>query len=343
MTDTQEIANHAGEVVKVTGDVGHPTLAAALAAFQAEVPTIKKANTATVASQKGSYQYAYADLSDVTERALPLLGKHGLAWTTRPTLVFGPDGSQAFVLEYALKHSLTDEALEGTYPLPNPLETNAQGLGAALTYARRYLLCAVTGVAPGGDDDDAHSAGDVPAQTPRRQASSQPRREQRRDPQRSTPDEPIDMPKPSRDWTGPALSATSYEQLKEVYDEADRLGELGLAISGDGETVAQMLVRRRGFLKAQAEKQESEPAQQPKPEPEPGPERNWVSEARGAETRAQLSELVSAAVAAGVDRGVLDQMTSFEDALPTDPVPTGDGWYAPAAGPLAKKGDGDAA
>lgn len=128
------------------------TLAAALAAFHVELPRVAKDNTAKVKSDKGSYTYRYADLAEISPIILPLLGRNGLAWMTCPTLT--PDGR--FVLRYALKH-ISGEAETGEYPLPKP-ESSPQVLGSAITYARRYALCAVTGVAPGGDDDDAAEA-----------------------------------------------------------------------------------------------------------------------------------------------------------------------------------------
>ncbi|UCR89276.1 ERF family protein [Mycetocola spongiae] len=138
----------------------HPTLAAALAAFQVHLPRVAKDNTARVVTkEKGSYTYDYADLTDITDVALPLLAEQGLAWTTMPTMFEG-----AFVLIYTLRHE-SGETIEGIYPLPGG-STPAQQLGGAITYARRYALCAVTGIAPGGDDDDAGTepaAGPMPA------------------------------------------------------------------------------------------------------------------------------------------------------------------------------------
>lgn len=132
----------------------HPTIWAALAAFQAELPTIEKGKIA----HAGKYAYDYADLSDVTGVVLPLLGKHGLAWTTQP---YEADGDM--FLEYRLVHeSGDDSSISGTYPLGKASAT-AQQMGGMITYARRYALCAVTGVAPGGDDHDAPAPGRPPA------------------------------------------------------------------------------------------------------------------------------------------------------------------------------------
>lgn len=114
-------------------------LFAALAKLQAELPKVGKNATA---------QYGkYADLADVSAVVLPLLGKYGLAFTARPTMHEG-----SFVLAYSLVH-VSGEREDGFYPLP--ANGNSQQLGSAITYARRYSLCAVTGVAPDEDDDGA--------------------------------------------------------------------------------------------------------------------------------------------------------------------------------------------
>lgn len=131
----------------------HNTLAEALVAFQAEMPTVGKGNEAKVPTKAGGeYKYNYADLTDVTEAAMPLLSKHGLSFTARPTLT-----EHGFVLAYRLMH-VSGESDEGEYPLPDPGHNQAQTIGSAITYARRYVLCSATGIAPGGDDDDAAGA-----------------------------------------------------------------------------------------------------------------------------------------------------------------------------------------
>lgn len=121
------------------------TLAAALAELQTQLPPIKKDETANA----GTYSYSYADLAQITERIMPLLGKVGLSFIAKPTLVDGK-----FVLAYSLLHESGDRE-DGQYPLGTGTH---QQLGSAITYARRYCLCAVTGVAPSDDDDDARAA-----------------------------------------------------------------------------------------------------------------------------------------------------------------------------------------
>jgi ERF superfamily len=128
------------------------TLAEALAALQARLPRVAKEHTAKVTSERTgkSHSYDYADLSDVSEVLLPVLSSLGLSFSAKPTLI----GNQ-FGLAYVLRHT-SGESDEGFYPLP--ASGTPQQVGSAITYARRYTLCAVTGLAPGGDDDDAQAA-----------------------------------------------------------------------------------------------------------------------------------------------------------------------------------------
>lgn len=121
-------------------------LAAALAKVQAELRPIER----NAEGQAGNRRHMYADLAAVSSVVLPLLGKHGLSFTARPTL--GADGR--FVLAYSLLHSSGDRE-DGEYPLQNG---TPQQLGSAITYARRYTLCAITGAAPEGEDDDGAAA-----------------------------------------------------------------------------------------------------------------------------------------------------------------------------------------
>lgn len=128
-------------------------LAAALAAFQAELPTIGKGETAEVKNDAGRllYSYNYADLGTISGQVMPLLGKHGLSFISKPTFRDGRN-----VLAYSLLHE-SGEREDGEYPLPD--RGTPQQMGSAITYGRRYCLCAVTGVAPeDGTDDDGAAA-----------------------------------------------------------------------------------------------------------------------------------------------------------------------------------------
>ncbi len=129
-----------------------PNLNKALAAFQSEMPRLERDRTVNVKTKgdKDDYSYSYATLANVTAIAMPLLGKHGLAFTALPGT--GPDGKMA--LMYALLHESGEER-SGVFPLS--AEGGIQVLGGRLTFARRYCLMAVTGLV-GDEDDDAAAA-----------------------------------------------------------------------------------------------------------------------------------------------------------------------------------------
>lgn len=127
------------------------SLAEALAVLMTKLPEIKKDQIADVKTDKARYSYNYADLAKISRALLPILGELGLSFTSTPTIL--DDGR--FVLAYELLH-VTGESKPGRYPLPT--SGTPQSVGSAITYARRYCLCAVTGVAPEDDDDDAGAA-----------------------------------------------------------------------------------------------------------------------------------------------------------------------------------------
>jgi len=262
----------------------HATLVEALAAFQAELPQINKTNTADM----GNFSYDYADLADVSAAVLPVLGRHGLSFSARPTV--GESG--AFVLFYKLAHESGDTE-DGIYPLP-PATTSPQQLGSAITYARRYVLCAVTGVAPGGDDDDAALAPAAPQQ--RQQNRQQPARQK-----------PVAPTKATKDWATEAAKITSLELLTALADEANSLGELGVK-AGEG-TVFDALTARKREL-------ENPPLIDDAGTP--GKERNWVGEVRGSTSRTAAQALIQEATAAGVSPARIEAMTVALGNLPDD-------------------------
>lgn len=140
----------------------HKSLAEALAAFQGEAPKLHKGETA----QAGSYSYKYVDLADIVAVIQPLMKEHGLSWSTFPCI--GSDGRPA--LRYALRHTSGDMESD-TMPLMLA-KADAQGLGSAISYGRRYALCAVLNLVADADDDGA--AATAAARQPRRQASQLP-------------------------------------------------------------------------------------------------------------------------------------------------------------------------
>jgi len=131
----------------------YPNLPTALAAFQADLPSVRKNQTAKVDTRSGpGYSYDYADLTDISEVALPALAAVGLSWHTAPDTI-----DKEVVIRWELAHGASGETRTGTLPVGRAGQ-DWQSMGSAITYARRYALTAATGIAPGGDDDDAKSA-----------------------------------------------------------------------------------------------------------------------------------------------------------------------------------------
>lgn len=125
-------------------------IAAALSQLQGELAPIHRDTDVTVKTDKGQYSYSFADLASITRTLYPLLAKHDLAFTAGPRIT---ERGQ-FVLAYRLLHS-SGQSIDGEYPLPVDVKS-PQAMGSAITYARRYCLCAVTGVVT--DDDDGAAA-----------------------------------------------------------------------------------------------------------------------------------------------------------------------------------------
>lgn len=115
-------------------------LATALAAAQAEMPTVPKRASGQV---RGNTRYAYADLSDVWEIIRPVLAKHGLSVAQFP--------SSAGLVTWLLHSS--GQWISEEFALPST--DSMQAAGSAITYARRYALCAVLGLVADEDDDGA--------------------------------------------------------------------------------------------------------------------------------------------------------------------------------------------
>ncbi|HEY9354216.1 MAG TPA: ERF family protein [Nocardioides sp.] len=206
-------------------------LAAALAAVQAELPRIHKGQTAKVPLKNGGeYSYTYADLADVSAAVLPLLGKHGLAFTAWPTLT-----GNRFVLRYELLHS-SGESKGGEYPLP--MDAGAQALGSAITYARRYCLCAVSGVAPDDDDDAAAAEAGRAAE---RDAAREQRAEQAAAEQAQAASELKHAADAVRGAWALQYGEFNQDQAAELYRTWSKGGQLTTATAGQLRSFAAML------------------------------------------------------------------------------------------------------
>jgi len=121
-------------------------LIGALSKAQGAFPGIPKNKTANIKSEKGSYSYAYAGLADIIAAVQPHLTAHGLSISQHPEQL-----ERGIIVTTLLGHE-SGEWLESTYAVPGATLT-AQNVGSIITYARRYALAAILGVAPDEDVD----------------------------------------------------------------------------------------------------------------------------------------------------------------------------------------------
>jgi len=135
----------------------YDNIASALVAFQADIPVPTKDSSADT----GKFSYDYASLDKLTPLIFGKLTDVGIAYSAAPTV--REDG--VFVLRAQLLHAASGEFISGDYPLGNP-NNPAQAIGSAITYARRYALLSLTGVAPTGEDDDGARAQVAQASAP---------------------------------------------------------------------------------------------------------------------------------------------------------------------------------
>src|SRR5213596_3533503 len=137
------------------------TLAAALAKAQAEIANPEKSLTATILSpfpREGSRTFRYAPLSSGLDLVRKCLGQHEIA-TVQTTAI---DSDRGLIrLTTTLVHA-SGEWVSSDWPVCPVSETaTPHRMGAALTYARRYALFTLVGIA-GEDDLDAPAAGPAP-------------------------------------------------------------------------------------------------------------------------------------------------------------------------------------
>lgn len=170
-------------------------LAAALVAFQAEPPKVEKD------AYNPAFKSNFTSLEELTNKALPALNKHGLAYTVTSEIT-----EKGMAIIGTLLHT-SGERLSAAFPVT---DTNPQKIGSAFTYGRRYLLAALTGIVVDADDDGNAASNPSPAERQIQKAAS-----------RTTPRPANDAPAQAevREWIGgdagkKAAANAAYEKIK---------------------------------------------------------------------------------------------------------------------------------
>jgi len=196
----------------------------ALLMLQADPPVLAK----TKAGQVGNQKTKYADLVEVNRVVLTQLNALGVTWVCLPTLL--PDsatGPGKFVLRYSLLHVASGTDKAGDWPLG---AGEPQKMGSAVTYARRYALLAVTGIAAEDEDDDGDAASgrnyaQRGAQRTRQQAPVEPAADGGRTAQRGVQRSRGTGPAlPGEDPAGP-VGADQHRHMRALWNEQGMGGE----------------------------------------------------------------------------------------------------------------------
>ena len=128
-------------------------IATALAKAQSELENPEKTMSATIATGDGGRSFRYASLASGLDLVRKCLGQHEIAVMQTTAL------HQAQIILTTLLVHASGEWVSSTWPVCAAAEPSVHVKGAALTYARRYALFALVGIA-GEDDLDAP---DLPA------------------------------------------------------------------------------------------------------------------------------------------------------------------------------------
>ncbi len=119
-------------------------LAAALVAAQAEMPAVEPN------AVNPHFKSKFVSLDHLIAKTRPVMNKHGLAIVQAPAVFNGNPALETRIIHISGEYCVWIMPLLLT-------KQDMQGLGAAITYARRYAWAAALGIA-GEEDDDGEQA-----------------------------------------------------------------------------------------------------------------------------------------------------------------------------------------
>jgi hypothetical protein len=123
--------------------------AEAISGFQSECPMVFKSRE--VSNNQGKVMYRFANYEDIVATIRDLLKKWGIVVTFT---IDQPDQLMKGTVRIRVGTHFEDSTL--SVPVPKGLNTNAtQDFGMAVSYLKRYLLCAALNIVVTGEDNDA--------------------------------------------------------------------------------------------------------------------------------------------------------------------------------------------
>ena len=160
----------------------------------------------------------YATLANVIETITDPLHSAGIVWF-QPVEV---RESGEVVLLTVLVHAETGEKIESRYPVRCKDPHDPQKVGGAVTYARRYALLALLGLAP-EDDDGAMASQPAKAQKPRPEPAQRPQQAPRQNVAPDVGPPPTQQPmteleRKAAEWREMFDAARSRTEVQKIAD-----------------------------------------------------------------------------------------------------------------------------
>jgi hypothetical protein len=175
----------------------------------------------------GRYTYRYATIDHILTRAGAVFARHGFSWSWDYDFVSRDDGAIVAVearctLTHTAGHSETSRFL---CPVGGDRANLAHAVASARSYASRYAWIAVTGIAVGGEDDDAAAL--TPDQAQPQQAAAPVQAQVQASPQPSTPSQVQQQGAPTErqlQYLRDLCERTGYAYTEpQTYQEASEL------------------------------------------------------------------------------------------------------------------------
>ncbi|MCR4340082.1 MAG: ERF family protein [Gemmatimonadaceae bacterium] len=186
------------------------SLASALLAFQKDPPPIHSDST-------GNFNNKFASLAGINTTVRPFLNDNGLVIVQQPCAIDGQPG-----LRTTLIHAESGESMEAEMLLILDKQ-NPQGLGSALTYARRYAVLAILNLVADADDDA--------------NAASQPRKKAASPAPAEAGEPPVPPKSPYSPPEGAIPDAATEAQRKLMHMLADKLHAAGVLAETQAATI----------------------------------------------------------------------------------------------------------
>jgi len=165
--------------MRSTEDIGE--LAQALAKAQGTMKAAKKTESNPFFKSK------YTDLAGVWDSIRDVLSSNGLSVVQ--TTDYDATNNNSVIVSTVLMHS-SGQWIEGVTKMPL-VKMDPQAVGSAITYARRYALAAIVGVASEEDDDGEAAMGRKDGQTAKQAAPVQSKPRQSEEQAKTNPLAPL--------------------------------------------------------------------------------------------------------------------------------------------------------